>query len=80
MGKLTKSCLTLNIIGETKVLNCGLVAEKETERLDPTLVFEYEKSRDSVETNFRCPQREINFQQEKITSGSLKCSDDKEPK
>ena len=41
-----------------------LFTEKEKERLDqwnPTLVFEYEKSRDSVGTNFRCGQREEYF-------------------
>ena len=40
--------------------------EKETERLDrrnPTLVFEYEKSRDSVDSNFRCVKERNYFRQ-----------------
>ena len=66
--------------GPSSVADISTFAEKETELLDcrnPTLVFEYEKSRDSVETNFRCFNKRKYFRSKKtITSGSPKCSDD----
>ena len=54
--------------GPSSVVNIATFAEKETELLDcrnPTLVFEYEKSRDSVETNFRCFNKRKYFRSKK---------------
>ena len=59
--------------GPSSVVDIATCTEKETERLDcwnPTLVFEYEKSRHSVENQFQMRQREELFPTKKITSGS----------
>ena len=51
--------------GPSSVVDIATFTEKETERLDHqnnTLVFEYEWSRDSVETYFRCVNERNYFQ------------------
>ena len=61
--------------GPSSVVDIATCTEKETERLDcwnPTLVFQYEKSRHSVENQFQMRQREELFPTKKNHVGVTK--------